>query len=281
VSSAAPAGRAEAFEGVLKWRLLKVSKAGVAKVATDPSDADAVFEVPMEKLMSLHGEATVTDATVYLKGSKMRTESTTREEGSYLITDLDTGKTQVVSVRDKKITEVTPEDMKQLGARAQGAKRLYEKRIPKDLSPEARKKLQGVLGDDGTPKPPPDVKAIDESATINGFKTEAYEVRAGKTTWRGWLTQDRPEIQEALQEIERRRSSFGQGAGNTPRAELGRTGLPVRVQTLSERDYVVEDLVLIDAKPLPEEIFTVPADFKRASGGPPQGPANAPRPRKQ
>ncbi len=83
---AAWTGSAGAFEGVVKWRTLKVDKAPLAKVAGDTSDADAVFDVPLEALMKMHGEAKVSEFTLYVKGTKLRTENS--RNGSYILMDL-------------------------------------------------------------------------------------------------------------------------------------------------------------------------------------------------
>lgn len=268
--------RAQDFEGVLKWRLLKVNPEGLAKVAKDPTDADEVFAVPLEKLMSLHGDATVTDATIYVKGSKIRAESTSRDGGGYVITDLESGQTQVVSGSDKKVVEVSTRDLELMETRRRTTNMLFQKQAA-GVPAETRDRIQALLRPDADRKPP-EVRPLDEKATINGLETEAFEVRTETMAVRGWVTQDRPEVADVMQQIDRSRARTGQSSAGSPKGELARNGLPVRVQTLSPRDYTVEDLVVIEAKALPAEMFAVPADFSHTAASEQQQKAGALKP---
>jgi len=161
-------------------------KEPLAKVVADTSDSKQVFAVPLETLMSMHGQATVIDSTVYVKGAKVRADTTTRDGQSYYVMNLDSGVTQVVNPSQKQVTEIRPEDMR-------------------------------------------------------AAETKMASYRAN----RGNLS---PRLK-----------------GTNPKDVLTREGLPMRVQTLNDRQYMIEDLVEIEAKPVSEDMFVVRADYSKSS----------------
>ena len=117
---------AQAFEGTLKWRLVQVDKDALKRVVGESPEADKVFAIPMEKLMSMHGDAKVTDATVYVKGSKVRAETTAAGGQGYFVMDIDTGVTQVVVPSEKKVLEITKQDVQLMEKRSEAAKGVFK-----------------------------------------------------------------------------------------------------------------------------------------------------------
>ena len=252
-----PATSASAFEGTLKWRLVRVDKAAIGKVSGDASDAKKVFAVPMATLMSMHGEAQVTEATVFVKGSKVRTDTTARDGQSYFITDLDTGVTLVVTPAEKKVMEIGEEDVRAMEGHAAATKKLLESR--KKGSPG-----RGAAAD-------PEADAIQavplgRTETISGMPTSAYELQGSDVAILGWVTAEHPDVLALFKRLERNRAKMGSHTdAMKPKEALAQQGLPVRVQTLDQRQYLVEDLVQVDEKPVSDDLFLVPADFARTS----------------
>lgn len=244
---------AAAFEGVVKWRTLKVGAEPLGKVAGDATDAAKVFAVPLDTLMKMHGEAKVTEATLYVKGSKVRSES--NRAPSYILMDLDAGTTEVVLTEQKKILEVTAEDVDALEARGEALRRMAGGK--RDGSQER---------DDGADSAGPvDFVALDRTETINGFQASAYQGSNAKETVRGWVAGDKPELTQLFEQFQRFQSQMlgRRSATLRPQQALARKGIPVRVQTLDAKTYSCEDLIELRQEPVADDLFVPPAGFTR------------------
>jgi hypothetical protein len=280
---------AAAFEGTLKWRTLQVDASALAKIAGDPLDADAAFAVPLDILSKMHGEAVVTEVTVHVKGSHMRSESTAGGGRTYSLVDLESGETIVVTPAEKKALVVTEEDVRTLESRAKSMRGIVRQKIA-DAPPEKRGKLEAALGwlaDDPPAAGSAALEPLGRTETVNGMDAKAYRLRAGSQTSEGWVTQARPDVQEGLRQIERRKQQVIRRADGGMQAKevLGREGLVVRVKTLGRDRYTWEDLIEVDTKPLDDALFEVPPDFTKvtnevmvrrlgaaAEGSPPEAP---------
>lgn len=263
-----PAAPAAAFEGVLKWRLVRVEKPALAKVAGADASADTIFEIPYDALMSLHGEAVVSDITVYAKGSKVRADGTGRNQGTYTITDLDSGLTQIVAPDKKRITEFSEQDAKTLQRRANAMKAFFAESGNPKKGEDARDTVARITKGEADEEPPARVEVVSlgRDQTISGMPTKAYEVKGGKTSVLGWVTSEHPEVLELLLRIDKTRArQAGAAAESRPKTVLSKEGLPVRVQTLDARAYTVEDLVAIEPKAVDDALFQVPAGFNKAT----------------
>ena len=254
---------AQAFEGPLKWRIVRVDKAALAKVAGDASDADKVFAVPLETIMSMHGDAVVTDATVYIKGGKVRADTTARDGQNYYLTDLDSGTTLVVMPKEKKVMEVGHKDVELMEQRASSMRALLQRQM-EAMSPEKRKNAAAILGSDEA-SAAVDLVELGKTQTINGMQTNAFAVRGGKDTIVGWVSPGHAEVLEVFKKMERSRAQLGSRSGPQPKSVLAQKGLPVRVQTLDDHQYILDDLVLIEEKPISDDLFAVPANFAKTT----------------
>jgi hypothetical protein len=80
------------------------------------------------------------------------------------------------------------------------------------------------------------------------------------------LTTEKAEVLELFKKLESNRAKLNpRAAGSSPKDALTRQGLPVRVQTLSDRGYTVEDLVEVEEKPVADDLFVVPASYEKSS----------------
>jgi len=263
---AAAGARAEAFEGVLKWRTLRVDTAALAKVAGDAGDPAKVFAVPLDVLMQMHGEAKVTEATLYVKGSKMRSE--VAGAPSYILMDMEAGTTEVVQGAKKQVVEISRQDVAALEARGRAIRR-------------GRRTKSGESGGDADPAPASAVRfaPLGRSETINGFRASGFEGRSGDETVRGWTMEDRPELKQLFERVERYRAEVLQksrGADARLQQALAEKGVPVRVQTLDARAYSWEDLIEVRQEALADDLFKVPAGYTRTSGANLRSPAGKP-----
>ncbi len=278
---------ATAFEGTLKWRTLQVDASALAKIAGDPLDAEAAFAVPLDILSKMHGEAVVTEVTVHVKGSRIRSESTAGGGRTYSLVDLERGETIVVTPAEKKALVVSKEDVQTLESRAKTMRGIVRQKIG-EAPPEERGKLEAALGwlaDDSAAAGA--LEPLGRSETVNGMEAKAYRLRAGSQTSEGWVTAARPDVQEGLRQIEHRKQQVIRRADGPMQAKevLSREGLVVRVKTLGRDRYTWEDLIEVDTKPLDDALFEVPPDFTKvtnevmvrrlgpaAEGPPPEAP---------
>jgi len=261
----APAGPVSAFEGVLKWRIVQVGKEPLKSVVSDASDSKQVFALSMDKLMSMHGQATVIDSTVYVKGPKVRTDTTARDGKSYFIMNLDSGVTEVVNPEKKQVTQVTPDDMREMAEKLASYRAVFKRQVENAAGGD-KPKLSEIMKMDDEPLPNFELVALDEEKTIYGRDTQAYEVRGGKDAVVGWVAKSDSDVLAFYRKLEENRGKLSPHLkGTNPKSVLTREGLPMRVQTLNDRQYMVEDLVEIESKPVSDEMFVVPKEFAKTS----------------
>jgi hypothetical protein len=184
--------------------------------------------------------------------------------------DLETGVTQVVMPKEKKVLEVTKEDVRAAESRGQAVRSLMRRRRA-DVPADKQGRLGALLDPATADEEEATFKLVPtgRSETIRGMKASAYQVRGERQTVQGWVTQDRPDLQQLLRRIERKRDEIAQrrNAAERPRDALAEAGLPVRVQTLERGDYTWEEMVEVEEKPLADGLFAAPADFARTTVG--------------
>lgn len=262
-------GPALGFEGVMKWRTLQVERDALARVAGDPVDAEAAFAVPIDLLTSLHGEAQMTEATTYIKGSRLRAESTAAAGGVFTLVDLESGEILVVNPAEKKALEIGQEDVRSLEARAASARGVMRQRM--NAAPaEQRGQMERLLGrvaEDDSGATSTELRPLRRSETISGLKAQGYRFEFGNRSVEGWVTQDRADVREAVQSLERlqRRLLGRKDLERKPATVLGEKGLVLRLKTLDRQRFTWEELVEIESRPLGDELFSVPEGFVRTS----------------
>jgi hypothetical protein len=106
---------------------------------------------------------------------------------------------------------------------------------------------------------------VGKEQVVRGFSCAAYEARTGGETVWVWVTKERKEIAGILARLPWPRlgqDALGQSGSGFER--LAEIGLPVRAQTLAGAEYRVADLVRVEERPLPADLFEIPAGFRPA-----------------
>lgn len=259
------AATAPAFEGTLKWRLVQVGKEPLAKIAGEGASADKVFAVPIDTLMSPQSGAVVSEAVVHVKGSMVRADSASRDGQGYFVMDLDEGVTQVVMPGEKKVMVVDKEDVHAMEQRMKSYRAMFMKQL-ENAPPEQRSQLEAAIKAQDAPPPTFDIVPLGKTETISGMETSAYEVKGGAVPTVGWLTKEKADVLDLFRKLESNRAKLNpRAAGSSPKDALTREGLPVRVQTLTDRGYMVEDLIAVEEKPISADLFVVPASYQKSS----------------
>lgn len=274
---------ADDFEGTLKVRTISVDTDHLSgllngKPASDPQN---VFAIPVDTLLALKGTAgssvEVTEPTIYIKGAKLRAENLGRKRDEYLIMDLDSGTSWMVTPKDKQYVEWTKADTQAMANKMDEMRKAMDERMAK-LPPEQRQQMEAMMkgmhgGMPGAPAEAPKVEVhpLGKSQTVDGMQAAGYEARQGTQTAEAWVTQDYKELQHTFHAMQEnmRKMAPGRRAGEKDiRAALAEYGLPVRVQALDGKQYRVEDLVEVQKKSVADDLFAVPAGFQKKT---PQG----------
>jgi Domain of unknown function (DUF4412) len=271
---------ADGFEGTLKMRTLTVPVDQLKGLTRGSADTEKVYAVPMEKVLALPGAKTH-DASIQVKGSKLRADTGGHDPDSYVIMDVDQGTTWMVMPARKQYIEWTKADIKELTDKMASMQKQLQERMA-SLPPEQRKQMEVMMknlpGAPGSTPPKPQVRALGKTQTINGMSATAYEIRSGGETAIGWVTQDHPDVQRAFESLRAgEEKMMSRTAGHSIQAALGEKGLPVRVQKVDGNDYHVEELVGIESSPMAADLFAVPAGFQKTTPQQMSGGAGKPK----
>jgi len=262
-------GRADGFEGTLKFRTVSVP-IDQLKGLTDggSADADKLYAIPIDKVMAVPG-VKPRETTIQVKGSKVRADTGGREPDGYVIMDIDQGTSWMVMPAQKKYVEWTKADLKALADKMGEMQKQMQERMA-GMPPEQRKQMEAMMksmpGAAGSDAPKPQVRALGKTQTINGMQTTAYEVRIGDDTAVGWVTQDQKDLQRTFKKLrEGEEKMMSRNPGPGLQSALADNGLPVRVQKVERTDYRIEELVDVQRMPMAVELFAIPAGFEKTT----------------
>jgi len=263
---------AESFEGILKWRTISVAAARLSGlVVVEPGvDPGKVFAIPPERLLSLKGSAgsgvEVSETSMYIKGSKVRADVSGHDHGGYVVMDLDQDISWMVMPGQKKYLEWTKADLQALGDWIGALEKAMEERLPRP-SPNQRRQIEAMRK--GVPRAKKwDVRPLGKTQTINGMQTTGYEVRSPDETTIGWVTQDHRDLIRAFKTLQQSQENMRPSHGRIKKGVKGMLaehGLPVRVQTLERSKYEIVELIDIQRKSVPADLFVVPAGFEKTT----------------
>jgi hypothetical protein len=270
----APACAAQAFEGTLSLRTVSIPRDQLGKLTgAGQAKAPDIFSVPMDKVLALKEApgVKVEESTVHIRGSRLRADTPMPDDpAAYVTVDVDQNVTRIVLPKEKRYIEWTSADADALAAEIHRMQEDMKARLA-TLPPEQRKHMEAMMKElpgmsgakDAAPKI--DLRPLGQPRAINGFQTTGYEVQWQDETTRGWVTRDLPELSKIYKTSQENMKKMLPTGATDPRSALGEQGLPVLVQTVGPERFRVEELVAVEKKPVPENLFDVPADFKKTS----------------
>jgi hypothetical protein len=204
-------------------------------LALEEGDAlpESLFDVAVAAVMQREG-AEVEEGTILIKGKVLRAEGVDAR-GAYSLWDIARDLVWVVEPAERAYMEL-PIDVERAAA---------------------------------PPDPALKVRALGQTRTINGLRATGYEVRGEEFVIRAWMTQDHPGLTWAFRRIARREPGEDDPR-DAAEALLSRYGFPVLLQVLSPGNLELEETVSVERATLGEELFRVPATFKKRAipGGP-------------
>lgn len=222
---------AQTFEGKLRWRTVSLS------LETDEGDAlpESLFDVAVAAVMQREG-AEVDEDSILIKGTVLRMDGGVESRGTYSLWDIARDVVWVVEPGERAYMEVP---------------------------------VESERGGPPAPDPALKVRALGQTRTINGMRAAGYEVRGEEFVIRAWMTQDHPGLTWAFRRAARREPGETDPR-DAAQALLSRYGFPVLIQVLSPGSLELEEAVSIQRATLGEELFRVPAGFKKRTipGGP-------------
>jgi hypothetical protein len=271
----APAA-AMAFEGTLTLRTVVADRANLDKLngGKAPNATEVLAMTPQQLLDSKDVGAQMRESKVYVADKKVRMETPLeKNKDGYAIIDTEKNITWFVVPSEKRYIEWSEADAKAMGDKmAQMEKMLKERMatLPPDQKAQVEamlKKLKGGPEGEGAPSQV-DIKPTGATQTVNGMRVAGYEVKSGEETLVGWVTQDQPELATMLRTVQQRMEKMTPPAmrgRQSARTAIGDKGFPVRVQTLDTDHYRVEEVVTVEKKAVPADLFVLPADFTKTS----------------
>jgi len=265
---------AQEFQGTIKQRSIQVSVWALqdllwneeSEEQDEPSynteaeynaaQARKLFDIPMEQLEALaaSGEADIAQSTIYVKGSRIRIAGEGEGE-AYMIYDLESGTYRLVNPQERTYLEYGRADMEEQQREAEE----MMAGLGVDMADMA---AESDMESDNNER----FEALGRSAVINGFQTKAYEASANGRIGRGWCAKDESTLVKSFEALAAQAAAEEED-GSDIEDLLCEGQLPVLVQVFDSyaEMYDVSELVAIERTPVSDELFTIPAGYKRVS----------------
>jgi len=264
------------FEGTLKLRTVSVARDQLGKVTggSAPDDAQALTIMPDTVLAVKDAGAQSQESMVYINGTKVRMDMALEPgKQGYAIIDTNKNTTWFVVPSEKRYMEWSDADAKAMGEKLAQVEKMLKERMA-SLPPEQRAQvenmLKGIKGADGTQAPPKVVAAPNgKTQTVNGMQAAGYQVKTGDETMVGWVTQDQPELGKLLRTVQERMEDMTPPAlrgQQSARTSLTEKGFPVMVQTIDKDHYRIEEVLTVEKKTVPADMFVIPQEFAKTTG---------------
>ena len=262
------------FEGTLKLRTVSVDRDKLGMLAGGKTpDNEQILAVTTDTLLAAkEADPQVRESTVYISGSKVRMDAPLEKgKEGYAIIDTEKNATWFVVPSEKRYIEWSEADAKAMGEKMAQIEKMMKERMG-SLPPEQRaqvetmlKNMKGPEGDAAKVK----VESTGKTRTVNGMEAAGFEVKTGDETLVGWVTQDQPELNKTLHNVQERMEKMtppSMRGRQSARTSLGEKGFPVMMQTIDPQHYRVEEVMAVEKKSVPAEMFAVPKDFAKTTG---------------
>jgi len=264
-----------AFEGTLKLRTIAVDRADLAKVnGGKPPDVDQTLAITAQQLIDAKDAgAQVRESTVYVTDKKVRMDAPLEKgKSGYAIIDTEKNTTWFVVPDEKRYIEWSEADAAAMSQKMAQVEKMMRERM-ESMPPDQRAQVEAMLkkmkaaGEDGAASSV-DIKPTGKSQKVNGMQATAFEVTEGGETMVGWVTQEQPDLAKVLRKVQDRMQKMtppSMRGRQTARTALNDKGFPIMVQTLDPEHYRVEEVVTVEKKSVPADLFTLPQDFTKTT----------------
>jgi hypothetical protein len=225
------------FEGVIKQRSISVNLAALDERGFDVSN---LVDVPIERLLALRGELaasgdmTITEAEIYIKGSHIRSDASDDEGPAWATIDLGQGVMRLIRPDQRMYIEMTREDFQQMAAYSGGG-----------------------AGDQ------PDVSQVSGSKTINGLRSNAYDVTTYEGTARVWVSNAHADLATSFQRFAEPLQAMSMGDDSDPSFVVAEHGFPVLVLQTTHDTFEVEEVLAVEPQSVADALFVPPAGYQK------------------
>ncbi|GIW45074.1 MAG: hypothetical protein KatS3mg077_2356 [Candidatus Binatia bacterium] len=225
--------KAEA-SGLVRVRVLRVETSRLVTIlGGEATEADTVFAVPIERFLALANRpdsgVQLEESEFRLRGQRLRLDGV-GSGGGYVLVDLANTSMQWMHPKERAYVEW---------------------RKPND---PARR-----------PTPLSQLEPLGRELTIHGFRTRGYRMQAsGGTAWL-WIASEPAALAPVMKRIADLQLAVKSEPETLDQWAIGRAmqeGVPIRVQALSPKEYVIRELVSFTPKTWDAAEFQVPAGWK-------------------
>jgi len=263
------------FEGTLKLRTVSVDRSQLPKVTGGAApDANQTLAITVKQLLDAKDAgAEVRESTVYVTDKKVRMDAPLeKNRQGYAIIDTEKNTTWFVVPGEKRYIEWSEADAAAMSQKMAQVEKMMRERM-ETMPPEQRTQVEAMLkkmksaGGEGD-APNVDIKPTGQKQKVNGMESTAYEVTNGGETMVGWVTQDQPDLAKVLRKVQDRMEKMtppSMRGRQTARTALNDKGFPVMVQTLDPEHYRIEEVVTVEKKAVPKDLFVIPDDWTKTT----------------
>jgi hypothetical protein len=232
---------AQQFEGVIKQRTISVERYALEDKGFDMSEA--IFDVPTERILALreeleaNGMMRVEEASVYIKGSMIRSDMETEEGPAYATMDLEKGIIRMFQPAEKMYIEFTKEDME---------------------------RMKSMMPDMGGVSERPEPRETGLTKSINGMSCAAYDIETDEGMTRVWVSKDNAQLTKAFAGLMESVDAMTMEEDEMdPSALVAKYGFPVMMLRLGYDMYDIEETLSVDRQSVSDDLFIPPADYKK------------------
>lgn len=242
VMALVPAGAQAQFEGVVKQRTISVDRYALEDKGFEVSES--IFDVPTDRILALRdeleadGAMQVDEIATYIKGNMVRSDMETDEGPVYAMMDLEQGIMRMVQPSQSMYIEMTKQDLERM----------------KSMMPD--------MGGAASSQPEPRETGL--TKTINGMSCVAYDMDTDEGTTRVWVSKDNPQLVEAFAGLMEGVSAMAMDDEETDESALvAQYGFPVLTLRIGDDTYDIEEVVSVDHQSVGDELFAVPAGYRK------------------
>jgi hypothetical protein len=261
------------FEGTLKLRSISIDRDKLDKVTGGKApDAEQTMAIMPDALINAKdANADVFVTSMYVSGPKVRMDAPLEKgKEGYAIIDTQKNMTWFVVPSEQRYIEWSEADAKAMTEKMAQLEKMMKERMA-SLPPEQRAQAEVILKNmkTGGEDAKVDIKSTGKTQTVNGMQATAYEVKSGDETLVGWVTQEEPELTTMLRQVQQRMEKMTPPAmrgRHSARTALSAKGFPVMVQSLDPDHYRVEEITMVEKKPVSSDLFVVPKEYTKTTG---------------
>lgn len=238
-------------------------------------EAKYFLDLPESKLKEMSAgmdeESEILKSTIYMEGDNFALESYSEGEGkTTFISDYKKNMFYYVMWPQKKIIEMSSDDMKQMQEKSEAA---AEEMLQK-LSPELREQVQTGMQSKSAPKTEPVVIPTGKRMKKYGFDCEQYMIEEENKVMVIWASDDVSGLAKKVENISEKMNAVFQTDGDTEKDEweLVPGKLPIEVRSyemdmMSGPEIEIQAITKIAKSTPPAEKFSLPAESEGFTRG--------------